>query len=83
VSKKSKRKEAKVVGFLGVGLDNTDGEKRLTCGEHFLLVGGSEETHERMQDAAIKFNESLRSRGKRLEETPLAEVIELLHEAHE
>ncbi len=53
-----------IVGFLGVGLDNKDGHKRLTRSEHFLLVGGSFETHERMQDTAIRFGEGLRKRGK-------------------
>ena len=72
-----------IVGFLGVGLDNKDGHQRLTRSEHFLLVGGSAETHERMQDTAIKFSENLRKRGKPLPETPIEEVIEILHESQE
>ena len=35
--------------MLGVGLDNQDGHKRVTKGDNFYLVGGSEETHERMK----------------------------------
>lgn len=68
---------AQVVGFVGVGLDNTDGHQRLTTTDHFVLVGGSEETHERMQETAIKFNEALESRGKILQETSAEEVIDL------
>ena len=45
-----------VVGFLGVGLDSKDEHQRLTRTEHFLIVGGSAETHERMQDTAIRFD---------------------------
>jgi hypothetical protein len=81
VSSKPEPSERRVVGFLGVGLDNKDGHKRLTQSEHFLLVGGSEETHERMQETAIKFSENLRRRGQELTDIPVEEVVELLYEA--
>lgn len=74
------RDERRVVGFLGLGLDNKDGHQRLTRSEHFLLVGGSAETHERMQDTAIKFSEVLRRRGKDLHETPVEEVLSIFRE---
>ena len=80
---KNGREDRQVVGFVGLGLDNKDGHRRLTRSEHFFLVGGSEETHERMQDTAIRFDENLRRRGKTLEETPVDEVIEIFHEAKE
>jgi hypothetical protein len=69
-----------VVGLLGVGLDS-DGHKRITKSEEFLLVGGSQETHENMQEIAIRFAESLRDRGKRLDEASVEEVIDLLNDA--
>ena len=72
-----------VVGFLGVGLDNKDGEHRITRSEHFFLVGGATETHEKMQDTAIKFTDALKRRGKKLEETCVEEAIELFYEARE
>ena len=50
--------------LVGVGLDNTDGEKRITKGENFVLAGGSEETHEKMTEAAIKVNEKLAKKGR-------------------
>jgi hypothetical protein len=81
--KPKKRRKPQVLGFLGVGLDNQDGHQRLTRTDHFVLVGGSQETHERMQDTAIKFNESLRRRGKCLRETSVQEALDLLHEAQE
>ncbi len=70
-----------VVGFLGVGLDNGDGHQRLTRTENFLLVGGSAETHERMQDTAIRFGEALQKRGKTLPETSAEEALDLLRDA--
>lgn len=54
--------------LLGLGLDNQDGHVRVTQGENFHLVGGSKETHELMQEKAVKFGEELRRRGKALEQ---------------
>jgi len=82
VSAESKQNEREVVVFLGVGLDG-DGEHRITRTEHFFLIGGSETTHERMQDAAIKFNESLDRLGQPLQQLPVKEVVDLLRKAHE
>jgi hypothetical protein len=73
--------DKRVLGFLGVGLDATDGHRRITRSEHFLLVGGSAETHERMQDTAIRFGEALERRGKTLPEASAEEVVDLLREA--
>jgi hypothetical protein len=83
VASKQDKNDRRIVGFLGVGLDNKDGHQRLTQSEHFLLVGGSGETHERMQDTAIRFTRALRRRGKALEETALEEVIEIFHETND
>lgn len=52
--------------MLGVGLDS-DGHKRVTTGENFALVGGSQETHEAMTEKVIKINERLKSQGKQLD----------------
>jgi DNA anti-recombination protein RmuC len=68
------------VGFFGLGLDNQDGHQRLTRSEHFFLVGGSSETHERMQDTAIRFTEALQRRGKELQDTSVEEVLEIFKE---
>jgi hypothetical protein len=73
--------QREILGFLGIGLDNKDGHQRLTRSDHFLLIGGSAETHERMQDTAIRFGEALRKRGKTLEEASADEAIDLLRES--
>ena len=65
VSKKKKR-PAKAV-MLGLGLDS-DGHKRLTTGPNFLLLGGSEETHDSMTEKVVKINEKLAAKGKQLAE---------------
>jgi len=71
-----------VVGFLGVAFDG-DGHRRVTSTDHFILVGGTAGTHQQMQDAAVKFNESLERRGKQLKDTEPSEIADLLREAHE
>jgi hypothetical protein len=52
--------------LLGVGLDGRDGHRRVTRARDAVLVGGSEETHGRMQDQVLRLNLELDRRGKRL-----------------
>jgi hypothetical protein len=66
--------------LLGVGLDNRDGHKRITQAEQFSVVGGSEETHERMTETLVKTFEELGRRGKALGEVEAAELRDLLQE---
>jgi hypothetical protein len=54
--------------LLGLGFDSDDGHVRITKGNNFKLFGGSEETHEIMQEKAIKFNEHLDKKKKSLDE---------------
>lgn len=77
---KSNRKNPKKM-LLGVGLDNQDGHKRITKGDNFCLVGGSEETHEVMTETAIKFNEKLSRKGKTLDDLSREEFLDMMHEA--
>ena len=63
--------------LLGMGLDCKDGHVRVTKGENFALFGGSHETHEMMQEKAIKFNEHLNKRKKNLEDISEKEAVEL------
>jgi hypothetical protein len=78
VPRKTRKIEVEVVGMLGVGLDNQDGHQRITRADDFLLVGGSEQTHEQMQDVAIRFNDSLQTRGKRLQDISGQEIADLI-----
>ena len=82
-SRKKPVQEQAINCIVGIGLDqkNDDQEKRVTQSDHFLLVGGSEETHERMQDTAIRFDERLREKGKRLQDTCLDEVRDMLRDS--
>ena len=65
--------------LLGIGLDNTDGHKRITVAEEFSVVGGSSETHDRMTETVVKTFEELKIRGKSLAQVnrdELGEIIE-------
>src|SRR6266568_8835651 len=64
--------------LLGVGFDS-DGHKRLTTGPNFVLMGGSQETHEVMTEKAIKINEKLIAKGKQLEQVSHEEFDEIAH----
>ena len=72
------KKKSKAM-MLGVGLDS-DGHKRITTGDNFALVGGTQETHEQMTEKAIKINEKLKARGKQLEEVSHAEFNDIAQE---
>jgi hypothetical protein len=63
--------------LLGLGLDSKDGHARITKGKNFRLYGGSEETHELMQEKAVKFNEHLDKRGKTLESVSKKEFYDI------
>jgi hypothetical protein len=66
--------------LLGMGLDGKDGHVRITRGENFHLMGGSEDTHGVMQEKAVKFNEKLKARGRRLEEISREEFRDIAHD---
>jgi len=65
--------------LLGIGLDNKDGHKRITQADQFSIVGGSEETHDRMTETLIKTVEELQVKGKRIDNAEPKELAELIH----
>lgn len=62
--------------MVGLGLDS-DGHTRVTKGENFVLAGGTQETHEVMTETAVKINEKLRERGKKLGEVSRQEFDDI------
>jgi len=73
---KSPLKKKPAAMMLGIGLDS-DGHKRITSGPNFTLLGGTQETHEVMTEKAIKINEKLDAKGKRLEDVSGEEFDEI------
>lgn len=78
----SRKKKPESAALLGLAFDAEDGQKRLTRGENFVLAGGSAETHAVMQETAVKINEHLDRRGRRLEDVSIAELRDICHEIH-
>jgi hypothetical protein len=73
--------KAPVSAILGLGLDGDDGHRRITQAEDVLLLGGSEETHEQMQETVIKVAEALDRKGKRVRDAAAEELADLIREA--
>ncbi|MDD5439318.1 MAG: hypothetical protein PHS37_03935 [Candidatus Omnitrophica bacterium] len=63
--------------LLGLGFDSNDGHVRITKGKNFRLYGGSEGTHDLMQEKAVKLNEYLDKRGKTLDEIKIEEFYDI------
>lgn len=74
--KKTSKQKAQL---LGIGLDHADGHKRITRAERFSIVGGSEETHQRMTETVSKTFETLDRRGKSLATVDPSELSEIIH----
>ena len=74
------RKQAKHenAALLGLAFDASDDHKRITRGPNFLLAGGSSETHSAMQETAIKINEHLERKGKRLNDVSVQELRDIV-----
>ena len=78
---KKRKKKTKIAALLGLGFDHKDGHKRITTGEKFLLVGGSDETHGRMTETVVKTFEELKQRGKHLSEVRPVELADIIKKA--
>ncbi len=77
----TREKRRRKNGLLGLGLDGTDGHKRVTQGRDFVLLGGSEETHERMTDVVLRMNEKLKRKGKTYGELSANEFEDLARDS--
>jgi len=78
---KASNEERKFAALVGVAFDKDDGQTRITRGKNYLLCGGSEDTHAVMQETAVKINEHLDRRGKRLEDVSIGELRDICHDA--
>lgn len=81
MSSKRRFSDRRVAGLLGLAFDATDGHKRITRGNNFLLAGGSEQTHGLMRDTILKVNEELDARGLELADVSAEELRDLLNDA--
>ena len=63
-----------------MGLDS-DGHVRATRGDDFVLLGGSEKTHETMQERVERFRETLGKMGTDLQRASKEQMREAAHES--
>ena len=66
--------------LMGVGLDS-DGHARVTTSEDYLLMGGSEDTHEMMRETIERFTSTLRRMGTDLQHASGDEMLDAADEA--
>ncbi len=72
-------KDPKVMAHLfGLGLDCTDGHKRITQADKFSIFGGSENTHDKMTETLCKTFEDLSIKGKTIENSSMDEISDLI-----
>ena len=72
-------KDPKVMAHLfGLGLDCTDGHKRITQADKFSILGGSENTHDKMTETLFKTFEDLSIKGKSIENVSMEEISDLI-----
>ena len=58
----------KIIRLLGVGFDADDGHVRLTTGNKFDVIMGSDESHEYIIKLIMKIEEELEAQGLNLDE---------------
>ncbi len=64
----------------GLAFDNEDNHKRITTGENFYILGGSEKTHENLVEKILKFNEVVKKYGKKLDDLSEVEYYDIIKE---
>jgi hypothetical protein len=73
-SPRPRRLRAALIGF---GLDSGDDHQRLTRSDQTLIFGGSAQTHAELQETALRMEQELDRRGRRLADLNPVELAEL------
>lgn len=64
----------------GLAFDNEDKHKRITTGENFYILGGSEKTHEKLVEKIVEFSQVVKKYGKQLHDLSESEYYEIVQE---
>lgn len=64
----------------GLAFDNEDNHKRITTGENFYILGGSEKTHEKLVEKILEFNQVVKKYGKQLGDLSESEYHKIVQE---
>ena len=60
--------QKKIIRLLGVGFDSEDGHVRITKGENYDVLMGSDESHDYMQQLIQKIEDALKEQNLSLDE---------------
>lgn len=73
-------KVEKVQSILGFGLDDGEGHVRMTEGDAFSLLMGSEKTHQEMLSVIQELERRAAERGKSLSDLTRSDILEIAKE---
>jgi hypothetical protein len=63
--------------IIGLGLDGSDDQQRLSTGDQCLLVGGSAQTHAEMLETMLRLEAELDRLGRKLAEVTPTELADI------
>ncbi|PWU04136.1 MAG: hypothetical protein C5B43_05035 [Verrucomicrobia bacterium] len=66
--------------LIGISIDHGDGHKRITQAEQFLILGGSQESHQFLTETFLKVFNNLKQTGRQLETLEPDELFEIINE---
>lgn len=70
--------QKKIIRLLGVGFDSEDGHVRITKGERYDVLMGSDESHEYIQQLIHKIEDEMNDRGLALDDFTPEEFSEFV-----
>lgn len=66
--KMTRANQKKIIRLLGVGFDSEDGHIRITNGDNYDVLMGSDESHEYIQQLIQKIEDELKTKGMTLDD---------------
>lgn len=78
IEKMPRANPKKIIRLLGVGFDADDGHVRITKGENYDVLMGSDESHEYIQQLILKIEDALAAHGLSLDELTPEEFQEFV-----
>jgi hypothetical protein len=71
-------KNGEISHIVALAFDSHDGHSRLTTSDQFFIMGGSEDTHQKMTQVVLRTCESLERQGKSVSDATQEEIQKLL-----
>jgi len=75
------RTKERITKIIGLGADGFDGHVRVTNGNHYELVQGSEHSHELMHQWCEEINRRLKKMNREMQQLSVNEFIALARDA--